>query len=348
LAELSAPSSPRSGIGIIPIPKDLYIGESEEVKQRRHDYSVRLSSSRKYETVFTEDKGNFQVLFGGRCQRYTHYNLHIFALQAIVEKFFPRIRGKLKEKPKYVITKGIIDHYFGVQSSCNEDQDEPVALYVASWRIAQAERRAAQLKEQAERPDGLLLLVNPDTSSPVTRPPTELLVSGIANALHHHPRMVIGILPGYTCAQAGEQLYQRLTSQFGRQIQHVEPNVQPEHLLDTVALIDQADILLTGDTGLMHLAATKKLTSEGEGPGPHARNALSMISLWGGTRPEYWGYPFTTMIGKGNPLQRQMYPGIRKYQWLQKKADYFGHIDPDDLANAIVTTAARVVPSSLR
>jgi hypothetical protein len=339
LAELSAPSSPHSGIGIIPIPKDFYTGESEEVKQRLRDYSIRLSS-RKYETVFTEDKENFKVLFGGRCQRYTHYSLRIFALQAIIEKLFPCIRGKLKEKPKYVITKGIINHYFGVHPSLQEDQDEPVGLYVASWRIAKAERRSASLKDAAKTPGGILLLVNADTSSPVTRPPTELLLWGIRRALEDDPRILVGILPGYTCPQAHTSLYEQLAGTFGRRVQKVVPDAQPEHLLDTVALIDQADIFVTGDTGLMHLAATKRITREGEEHGPHARNNLSIISLWGGTRPGYWGYPFTTIIGEGNPLQRQMYPGIRKYLWLQKKADYFGHIHPDQLTSAILTSAS--------
>ena len=348
LADLSVLSSPhQSGIGIIPIPKDLYIGESEAVKQKRDDYSVRLFS-RKYETVFTEDKENVKVLFGGRRQHYTHYSLRAFALQSIAEKFFPCIRRKIKEKPKYVITKGIIDHYFGVHPSLQEDQDEPVDLYIASWRIVKAERRSASLKDAAKMPGGILLLVNADTSSPVTRPPTELLASGIRRVLKDDPRIVVGILPGYTCPQAHTSLYQQLAGTFGRRVQMVRPNAQPEHLLDTVALIDQAEIFVTGDTGLMHLAATKRRTSEGEGHRPHARNNLSIISLWGGTRPGYWGYPtFTTIIGEGNPLQRQMYPGIRKYLWLQKKADYFGHIDPSDLANAILKSASCInIPKS--
>lgn len=339
LAELSAPSSPcLSRIGIIPIPKNFYTEESEEVKQRRRDYSIRLSS-RKYETVFTEDKENFKMLFEGRCQRSTHYSLRIFALQAIAEKFFPFLRGTLNEKPKYVITKGIIDQYFGIRPSLQEDQVEPVGLYVASRRIANAERRSAYIKNSAKMPKGIVLLVNADTSSPVTRPPTKLLVSGIGQALEDDPRIVVGILPGYTCPQAHTSLYQQLTVTFGRRVQMVVPDTHPEHLLDTVALIDQADIFVTGDTGLMHLAATKKITREGEGIGPHARNHLSIISLWGGTRPGYWGYPqHTTIIGEGNPLQRRMYPGIRKYLWIQKKANYFGHICPSDITNAILTS----------
>jgi Glycosyltransferase family 9 (heptosyltransferase) len=152
--------------------------------------------------------------------------------------------------------------------------------------------------------------------------------------------MVVGILHGYTCPQADEQLYQRLADRFGRQIQYVEPTAQPEHLLDTTAFIDQADLLITGDTGLMHLAATQKKIPQGETGGNHPRNNTAILTIWGGTRPGYWGYPaLATIIGEGNKLQRQMYPGIRKYLWIQKKADYFGHIDPSALTNAILTSA---------
>ena len=36
------------------------------------------------------------------------------------------------------------------------------------------------------------------------------------------------------------------------------PDISPFTLLETAALIDQADIFVTGDTGVMHLAAAAK------------------------------------------------------------------------------------------
>jgi hypothetical protein len=322
---------------IIPIPRDLY-DKSELMKQKRREYANLLPE---YETVFIEDPTNFRSLFGTR-QNYTYNSLRPFEIQAIVEKLSPLPVLFLRDVPKYIRTRTLVDTYFDAQSSWSNDRAEPISLFLASHRIAEAEKRAARMKEQAERPDGLLFLVNPDTSSPVTRPPTTLLVSGIARALHHNPHIVVGILPAYTCPEAQEQLYQSLEARFGKQIQRVEPTSQPEHLLDTTAFIDQADLFLTGDTGLMHLAATKKRTPGGDVSGTHARNNTSIITLWGGTRPGYWGYPkLTTILGEGNPLQRQMYPGIRKYLWLQKKANYFGHLDPSHITKAIIEAQSK-------
>jgi hypothetical protein len=331
LADLHLQSSNQAKMRIIPIPKDFY-EQSEHMKQKRQEYASHLPE---YETVFIEDPTNFEFLFGKR-QNYTHNSLQPFEIQAIVERLSPLPLPFLRDIPKYIRTRTLVDTYFDARPSWNNDRAEPIPLFLASHRIAEAEKKAARLKEQAERPDGLLLLVNADTSSPVTRPPATLLVLGIAKALHHNPGMVVGILPGYTCPEAHKQVYRGLEASYGRQIQYVEPTSWPEHLLDTTAFIDQADIFITGDTGLMHLATTKKITTEGNASRT-ARNSTSIITLWGGTRPGYWGYPkLTTIIGEGNPLQRQMYPGIRKYTWAHKTANYFGHIDPSDIAKTII------------
>ncbi|GER88925.1 hypothetical protein KDW_30870 [Dictyobacter vulcani] len=324
---------------ILPIPKDFY-EQSEHMTQIRLEYAALLPE---YETIFIEDPKNFALLFGKR-QNYTHNSLRNFEIQAIVEKLSLLPLPMLKDIPKYIRTRVLVDDYFAVQPSLRNDRAEPVPLFLARHRVANAERRVAQLKEQAEKPDGLLLLVGADTSSSVTRPPAELLVSGIARALHHNPRIVVGILPGYTCPEAHEQVYKELEALYGRQIQYVvETALQPEHLLDTTALIDQADIFITGDTGLMHLAATQKITPERDMSSIQPRNNTAIITLWGGTRPGYWGYPkLTTILGEGNALQRQMYPGIRKYGWIHKKANYFGHIKPFDIAKAILEAQSKI------
>jgi hypothetical protein len=36
-----------------------------------------------------------------------------------------------------------------------------------------------------------------------------------------------------------------------------------------------------------------------------------------------------------------MYPGIRKYLWLQKKANYFGHLDPSHITKAIIEAQSK-------
>lgn len=312
ITDLSIPSSHQSEMQIIPIHKDFYAEQSEHMQRKRHEYADLLKK-RNYATVFIEDLHNFKTLFGGH-QYYAHHSLRSFETQAIVERVFPLSFPFLRDMPKYIRTRELVDGYFRAQSSLEYEKEKPVLLHLASHRIAEAERRSAQVKEHAGRPDGVLLLINADTSSSVTRPPTELLVTGIGGALGQNSNIVVGILPGYTCPEAPKQVYKELEVMYGRQIQYVEPTSWPEHLLDTTAFIDQADIFMTGDTGLMHLAVTQKMIPEKDASGIHPRNDTAIITLWGGTRPGYWGYPkLTTILGEGNPLQRRMYPGIRKY-----------------------------------
>jgi hypothetical protein len=199
-ADLPLPQSDHPHLRIIPIPGNLY-DKSEPMKQKRRHYASLLPE---YETAFIEDPTNFRSLFGARRQNYTHNSFRPLEIQSLVEKLSPLPLPFLRDVPKYIRTRTLVDTYFGAQSSCRSDRAEPVPLFLAKRRIAEAERRAAQLRERAERPEGFLSLINADTSSPVTRPPTELLVAGITSALHHHPRMVVGILPGYTCPQADE------------------------------------------------------------------------------------------------------------------------------------------------
>ena len=332
----------RTGIRIISIPQNIYDG-SPAMREVCKELASRLP---KYETIFIEDPVNAHMLFSPRRyhQHYTYNNLRQLELHVWLQQHCPLPLPFLNDVPKYRRTRALVDTYFGSPHLQESDKTNPITLYLSNQRIRRAKAHATFLKDQAGRKNGTLLLINPDTSSPVTRPPTDLLIAALAPVLRCHPHIVMGILPGYTDPSAHENLYHRLVPHFGSQIQYTHTHSYPKHLLDTTALLDQADIFVTGDTGLMHLALTDKVAGKGDGYSEQPRNTTHVITIWGGTRPSYWGYPgLSVIIGEGNPLQRRMYPGIRKYQWITNtEADYFGHIAPHEMTNAIRTAIARL------
>ena len=51
--------------------------------------------------------------------------------------------------------------------------------------------------------------------------------------------------------------------------------------------IFQADIFVSGDTGIMHLAAATKKLKSGSSVQFRPRNVVKIITLFGGTNPGY-------------------------------------------------------------
>ena len=157
----------------------------------------------------------------------------------------------------------------------------------------------------------------------MTRPPVALLATAIAAALRRCPELIVCILQGHTDSQAGENLLQALRSDFDGRVfmLPVEPRAR---LLDVTALIDQADIFVTGDTGLMHLAATEKRLPEGHQAELLPHNSRNIITLFGGTNPHAYGYSKqTTILGGGRKEQLAFVPGIFKESYDPKGRDLF-------------------------
>ena len=115
------------------------------------------------------------------------------------------------------------------------------------------------------------------------------------------------------------------------------PQDPPLSLLETAALIDQAEIFITGDTGTMHLAvAVKKLRDEDSDYFP--RNSRKVIALFGGTNPGVHGYTQRTIIlGRGRKEQSTVVPGIFKESYNGKERNFFDHIAPHELTDAIIS-----------
>jgi ADP-heptose:LPS heptosyltransferase len=239
--------------------------------------------------------------------------------------------------PVSQITRRAVNAFFGNRLP-EPVVDEEIPLYITSHHIQKAISVIGSMKDQTNGTGKSfqVVMVAPDTSSIITRPPTKLLAGGIAGALRRKQHFVVCILPGYTDRNAAQSLYESLSPDFSGRIFMVahEP---PLSVLETAALIDQAEILITGDTGTMHLAvAVKKLREEDRAYPP--RNSRKVIVLFGGTNPGVHGYSQQTIIlGRGRKEQSTVIPGIFKEAYNGKRRNFFDHITPQQLTDAIIS-----------
>lgn len=231
--------------------------------------------------------------------------------------------------------RAIINRYFGNKLP-SPQVGEPITLYMNPEYIKNAKIEIANLEAKAKRvgEENVTIIVAPDTTSSITRPPTELLTNGIAPILEEQQKILVYILPSFTDGEAAQRLYKALFTRFSERIQWMPSSPRPS-LLFTAALIDQGDLLITGDTGIMHLtAAEKAVNSAGNGGLP--RNKTKVIAIFGGTNPGLYGYHLrTTVLGRGNKEQQKLRPGFLKEGYDSKGRDYFSHISPDELTQAI-------------
>jgi len=252
-----------------------------------------------------------------------------------VRQLIARVRA-FEDTPTRRLMRGIINKHFGKSISDGEG-DADIPLYLYPEHVMQARQQIVHIKGLASVPpeQSRLLLVAPDTSSVVTRPPVSLLAEGIAGALKRDSSLVAAILPGYTDINAAPDLWQALSPAFpGRAI--LLPAEPKFPLLELAALIDQCDIFISGDTAVMHLAAAHKVV-HGACEEPAPRNTVKIISLFGGTSPSLYGYSQRAIIlGRGRKEQAKIIPGIVKDLYSPDGKNLFDHIQPQQLTDAIV------------
>lgn len=242
-----------------------------------------------------------------------------------------------RDMPIQKIIRLSINKFFGMQAP-EPSVEETIPLYICPEHIQQARQEIAHIKEQADIPpeQSKLLLVAPDTSSEITRPPTHLLADGISGALQQDQYLLVSILPGYTDEDASERLLKALAPAFPGRICLMA--AEPKHcLLELAALIDQSDVFITGDTSVMHLAAATKRIEQPVCKELAPKNAVKIIALFGGTHPGLHGYCKRTIIlGRGRKEQTRFTPGVAKDLYHPKGKDLFDHIAPRQLTDAIL------------
>jgi ADP-heptose:LPS heptosyltransferase len=243
-----------------------------------------------------------------------------------------------RDMPIQKIIRLSINKFFG-KNTPEPDVDETIPLYISPEHVQKARQEVASIKEQAAVPPerSKLLLVAPDTSSVITRPPTHLLAEGIAEALQSNQSLIVYILPGYTHEHASINLVQVLAPEFPGRI-FLMP-AEPKHsLLELAAFIDRGDLFVSGDTSVMHLAAATKKIEQPECEELAPRNSVKIIALFGGTHPGLHGYRKRTIVlGRGRKEQARFAPGVAKDMYNPRGRDFFDHIAPQQLTEAIMS-----------
>ena len=241
--------------------------------------------------------------------------------------------------PMSKIARRIVSNYFGKKRELAGMSDE-IPLYISSEPVKNAKLSVNTIKERSKvsLEAGKLLVVATDSTSAVTRPPVHLLAASIAEALRKRHELIVCILQGYTDASAAQKLFEILTPEFQGRI-FLIPAEPRSKLLDVAAFIDQSDVFITGDTGLMHIAAATKKCGEGNDTEFYSGNSVKIIVLFGGTNPGFYGYcDRTIIIGKGRKEQMAFIPGIAKESYNPKGQNLFDHISPHHITEAILST----------
>lgn len=209
-----------------------------------------------------------------------------------------------------------------------------IPLYIPRATYLDGQLKAKEIRRNSDSP---LLIVTPDSSSALTRPPTGLLATGIKGALDQIPNLLVHILPSYTDADASDRLANQLTD-FSCRISQAPAHPKPS-LLSITALLDQADVVLTPDTGIMHLSLAHKIITDGNGYEPG--NTAKIVTLWGATNPGLygWGGGRMVILGRGRREQRRIKPGFLKEGCQPIPGiDYFDHIKPSEITTTIINS----------
>jgi Glycosyltransferase family 9 (heptosyltransferase) len=248
------------------------------------------------------------------------------------------LQGVPSNIPVRKFIRQMVNTYFCKAIPASELHDD-ILLYLDTQNVQRAKMVIEHTKQQSSigTENVRLLLVAADSGSIVTRPPTNLLAPALAQELQMYPDLIVGILPGYTDVMAARNLELALLPAFAGRIFQIHQESIPT-LLDTAALIDQADIFVTGDTGVMHLASATKKVIQGETSVYVPKNSVKIIALFGGTNPDIWGDNVRTIIlGRGRKEQQSFSPGFVKEMYNPKGKDLFDHISPQELAETIAS-----------
>jgi ADP-heptose:LPS heptosyltransferase len=130
-----------------------------------------------------------------------------------------------------------------------------------------------------------VIMWNPDAASIYNLMPfasQSALLEGIARNVAPGTTLLLGA--GHTAKGIGQQLRDSLPSALHDMVRIIPPSLP----LDAyAALIDRADLFVTGDTGPLHLAASWRYSRSGL---HHFRNGTAIQSYFGATMPRMSGY----------------------------------------------------------
>jgi ADP-heptose:LPS heptosyltransferase len=145
---------------------------------------------------------------------------------------------------------------------------------------------AAAFSDDAGISEGApVVMLNPDAASVFNMMPfasQSALLEGIARNTPSETVVLLGA--GHTAKGIGQRLLESLPSALRQGVRIIPPGMP---LAAYAALIDRADVFVTGDTGPLHLAASRRYARSGN---HQFRNATAIQSCFGATMPRMSGY----------------------------------------------------------
>lgn len=147
---------------------------------------------------------------------------------------------------------------------------------------AEASRFAA---EAGLGPESRVVLINPDGGCRFTLLPFEhqaALVARLAGEAPPGTAILLGA--GHSWQGIGQRLVDAVPAGLRERLRIIPKAMSLEAY---AALMDWADVIVTGDTGPLHLAAARRYARSGRHP---FRNRSAVLSLFGATIPRFSGY----------------------------------------------------------
>jgi ADP-heptose:LPS heptosyltransferase len=131
-----------------------------------------------------------------------------------------------------------------------------------------------------------IIMFNPDASSRFTRMPFDVQSDLLKRLADFDCDILLGA--GHIEKFIGYELIYSLPAEISQKIVIVPSSMEIDVY---AALIDFADVFITGDTGPLHLAAARKFSRDS---GKSLRNKTAVFSVFGGTPPRIYGYDSKT------------------------------------------------------
>jgi hypothetical protein len=141
------------------------------------------------------------------------------------------------------------------------------------------------MNEVTPRPEGPVIMFNPDSASKFNLMPFEhqaALLAQLGRGATDDLTILLGA--GHTEEGIGDRLAATLPFTVRPKV-HIIPRTMPLEVY--AALIDFADVFISGDTGPLHIAASRRYSRSGR---HRFRNRTAVMSFFGATTPRMSGY----------------------------------------------------------
>ncbi len=191
---------------------------------------------------------------------------------------------------------GVINHFSyqyyqfvrGVLSMVARPVREPAYPGIRTTHSDEAVEEAARFLAGAGLSDGSpVIMVNPDGACRFTLMPFETQAALLGRLAADTPDATFVLGAGHTFEGIGERLVASLPPQQRGRFRIIPRNMRLEGY---AALMDRADVFITGDTGPLHLAAARRYSRSGR---HRFRNRTAVLSLFGATTARMSGYDST-------------------------------------------------------